>query len=109
MQFLAFPDVKVTDAQASSIYETIGLINEQLWLGHFEYWPATGIIIYRHAVLLDSGNGEATFSYEQAEVMVEAAIDELDRFYPVFQFVLWGGKSPREAITSAMVETQGEA
>jgi hypothetical protein len=109
LQFLAFPDVKVTDAQASSNYETIGLINEQLWLGHFEYWPATGIIIYRHAVLLDSGNGEATFSYEQAEVMVEAAIDELDRFYPVFQFVLWGGKSPREAITSAMVETQGEA
>lgn len=109
LQFLAFPDVKVTDAQSAPIYETIGLINEQLWLGHFEYWPATGIIAYRHAVLLDSGNGEATFSVEQAEVMIEAAIDELDRFYPVFQFVLWGGKSPREAITSAMVETQGEA
>ena len=93
LQFLAFPDVKVTDAQAAAIYETIGLINEQLWLGHFEYWPATGIITYRHAVLLDSGNGEATFSVEQAEVMIEAAIDELDRFYPVFQFVLWGGKA----------------
>ena len=109
LQFLAFPDIKVTDAQANVIYEAIGLINEQLWLGHFEYWPSTGIIAYRHAALLDAGSGEAVFSYDQAEVMVEAAIEELDRFYPVFQFVLWGGKSPREAITSAMVETQGEA
>jgi hypothetical protein len=109
LQFLAFPDIKVTDAQASVIYEAIGLINEQLWLGHFEYWPTTGIIVYRHAALLDAGSGEAVFSFDQAEVLVEAAIDELDRFYPVFQFVLWGGKSPREAIASAMVETQGEA
>ena len=60
-------------------------------------------------MLLDSGSGEAVFSFDQAEVMVEAAIDELDRFYPVFQFVLWGGKNPRDAIASAMVETQGEA
>jgi hypothetical protein len=109
LQFLAFPDIKVTENQAASVYEAIGLINEQLWLGHFEYWPSTGIIVYRHAALLDSGSGEAVFSFDQAEVMVEAAIDELDRFYPVFQFVLWGGKTPREAITSAMVETQGEA
>jgi hypothetical protein len=27
----------------------------------------------------------------------------------VFQFVLWGGKSPREALAAALTETQGEA
>jgi len=27
----------------------------------------------------------------------------------VFQFVLWGGKSPKDAIIAAMVETHGEA
>ena len=31
------------------------------------------------------------------------------RFYPVFQFVLWGGKSPSEAISAALIETVGEA
>jgi hypothetical protein len=27
----------------------------------------------------------------------------------VFQFVLWGGKTPQDALASALIETQGEA
>jgi len=27
----------------------------------------------------------------------------------VFQFVLWGGKSPSEAISAALIDTAGEA
>jgi hypothetical protein len=42
-------------------------------------------------------------------LLVESAIDECERFYPVFQFVLWGGKTPAEAIAAALIETQGEA
>ena len=38
---------------------------------------------------------------------VEAAIDECDRFYPVFQFILWGDKTPAEALASAMVDAAG--
>jgi hypothetical protein len=64
--------------------------------------------VFRHATLLD-GQDELILSSDQAEAVVDAAIGELDRFYPVFQFVLWGGKSPGEAITAAMVETHGEA
>ena len=40
---------------------------------------------------------------------VEIAIDECDRFYPAFQFVLWGDKSPRAALESALVDAAGEA
>jgi hypothetical protein len=108
LQFLGFPDVKVTEPQYASIYETIGLINEQLWLGHFELWAANGVLVFRHAALLEGGD-EPGLGLEQAEDLIEAAVDELDRFYPVFQFVLWGGKSPKDAIAAAMVETRGEA
>jgi hypothetical protein len=108
LQFLAFPDVKVTEPQYGAIYETIGLINEQLWLGHFELWATGGALVFRHAVLLEGGD-EPGLGLEQAEALIEAAVDELDRFYPVFQFVMWGGKSPKDAITAAMVETRGEA
>ena len=108
LQFLAFPDINVTAAQYAPIYETIGLINEQLWLGHYELWAGNGVLVFRHAALLE-GNEEPVLSLEQAEALIEAAVDELDRFYPVFQFVLWGGKSPKDAITAAMVETRGEA
>jgi hypothetical protein len=108
LQFLALPDIKVTDDQYPAIYETIGLINEQLWIGHFELWSGNGAIVFRHATLLD-GQDELTLGADQAEAVVDAAIGELDRFYPVFQFVMWGGKSPAEAIAAAMVETHGEA
>ncbi len=106
LQFLAFPDIKVAVEKRAAIYESLGLINEQLWLGHFELWSGSGLIVFRHAALV--GEGE-TMSFEHAEAISEAALEECERFYPVFQFVLWGGKSPTEAISAALIDTAGEA
>ena len=107
LQFLAFPDIRVTDERRAAVYEAIGLINEQMWVGHFELWSSSGILLYRHAAMIDGDEG--TLSLAGAELLVESAIDECERFYPVFQFVMWGGKSPKEALAAAMTETQGEA
>jgi hypothetical protein len=107
LQFLAFPDIRVTDERRAAVYEAIGLINEQLWVGHFELWSSSGILLYRHAAMIEGEGG--TLSLASAELMVESAIDECERFYPVFQFVMWGGKSPKEALAAAMTDTQGEA
>ena len=108
LQFLAFPDIKVGAEKRSAIYETLGLINEQLWLGHFELWSGSGLIVFRYSSLVDTGDGDG-LSFEQAESIAEAALEECERFYPVFQFVLWGGKSPAEAISAALIDTAGEA
>ena len=108
LQFLAFPDVRVPDERRVSVYEAIGLVNEQLWLGHFEVWSSNGMLLFRHAALLDT-TGETALSLAQAGTLIEAAIDECERFYPVFQFVLWGGKSPAEALAASLIETRGEA
>jgi len=108
LQFLALPDIKVATEKRTEMYETLGLINEQLWLGHFELWSSSGIVLFRHAALLD-GQEDYHLSLEQVELLVETAIDECERFYPVFQFVMWGGKSPSEAIAAALIETRGEA
>ena len=62
LQFLTFPDVKVAEHARSAIYETIGLVNEQLWLGHFELWSSSGILLYRQATLVDRDE-EATRPY----------------------------------------------
>jgi hypothetical protein len=43
------------------------------------------------------------------ETLIETALSECERYYPVFQFVIWAGKAPREAIETAMLETVGEA
>ena len=108
LQFLAFPDIKVAAEKRAAIYEALGLINEQLWLGHFEMWSGSGLIVFRHATILDARDGDG-LSLDQAEAIAEAAMEECERFYPVFQFVLWGGKSPGEAISAALIDTHGEA
>ena len=108
LQFLAFPDIKVGAEKKSAIYEALSLINEQLWLGHFEMWSGSGLIVFRHATILDARESDG-LTIEQAEAIVEAAMEECERFYPVFQFVLWGGKAPGEAIAAALIDTHGEA
>lgn len=108
LQFVALPDIRVPESKRGVIYETLGLINEQLWMGHFEMWSADGTLLFRHATLVDCDE-EAGLSLAQAEVLVEAAIDECERYYPVFQFVLWAGKKPAEALDSALIDTVGEA
>ena len=108
LQFLAFPDVRVADERRAAMYEAIGLVNEQLWIGHFELWSSSGILLFRHAAVI-SGEDGPELSLDGAELMIESAIDECERFYPVFQFVLWGGKTPKEALAAALIETQGEA
>ena len=109
LQFLALPDIRVADERRQAIYETIGLINEQLWVGHFELWSSSGILLYRCATAIETREGEATMSLPTAELLIDSAIDECERFYPVFQFVLWAGKLPQDAIAAAMIDTQGEA
>lgn len=108
LQFLALPDIRVPSDKRPAIYEAIGLINEQLWIGHFEMWAASGLVLFRHAALLDS-ESDAMLTLDQTETLIEAAIDECERFYPVFQFVLWADKTPAEAIAAALIETRGEA
>ena len=108
LQFLAFPDIKVAPEKRLAIHEALGLINEQLWLGHFEMWSGSGLVVFRHSTILDARENDG-LSLEQAEAIAEAAVEECERFYPVFQFVLWGGKSPGEAIAAALIDTHGEA
>jgi hypothetical protein len=113
LQFIALTGISAPAAKSDAddrarLFEALALVNEQLWIGHFEQWSADGALLFRHAVLLD-GPDDGALSVTQAHALVDAAIDECERYYPVFQFVLWGGKTAREALAAAMVETEGEA
>lgn len=106
LQIILLPELRIPEDKKPAIYETLARINEQLWLGHFDLWSNSDILLFRHATLL-GGNG--LLGLDQAQTIVDMAIDEWERFYPVFQFVLWSDKSPQEAIDHAMVDPQGEA
>jgi hypothetical protein len=106
LQLLVFPDVTVPSEKHETIYKALGLINEQLWLGHFDLWSQNGIILFRHGSLLPP-NG--MLGVDQAQTIIDVALDECERFYPVFQFIIWGEKSPEDALAAALIETHGEA
>lgn len=106
LQLLLLPELRVPDDKKIAIYETLGRVNEQLWLGHFDLWSNTNILLFRHAIML---GGSGMLGVDQAQAIVDLAIDEWERFYPVFQFVLWSDKTPQEAIEHAMIDTVGEA
>ena len=106
MHFSCALDMKVQPGKRDDIYELLAKLNERLWLGHFGLWAEEGVPMFRHSVLL---RGLGSASMEQIEDLVEIAVSECERFYPAFQFVIWGGKSAPDAIQAALLDTVGEA
>ena len=99
-------EFKVPERCRAEVQQLISLINEQMWVGHFDLWTQDGLIMYRHALVL-AGGVEA--SSRQCEALLGTALDACERYFPAFQFVVWAGKPAREALDAAMFETQGQA
>ena len=98
-------DMRIGELRLTEVQSLVSLINEQLWIGHFDIWQKNGVVMFRHALLLAGVNA----SGRQCEAVLGAALDACERYFPAFQFVVWAGKSAREAMDSAMFETSGEA
>jgi hypothetical protein len=99
-------EMKVPEPRLNEVQALIALINEQMWIGHFEVWLQDGVVMFRHALVLAGG---VTASDRQCEAVLGSALDSSERYFPAFQFVIWAGKTAREAMDSAMFETSGEA
>src|ERR1700726_5362550 len=99
-------DMKVPTPRRAEVQRLIAAINEQLWVGHFDIWTHTGMIMYRQALLLPGG---LTASAAQCETLLGSALHACERYFPAFQFVVWAGKSASEAMSAAMFDTDGEA
>lgn len=106
LQFCCATDVRVMPSRRPAVSELLALANEKLWIGHFGASFQENLLTFRHAVLLRGAGGA---SVEQLEDLVDIALAEFDRFYPAFQYVIWGGKGAQEAVTLAMLDTVGEA
>jgi hypothetical protein len=99
-------DLRVPERRRPEVTELAALVNEQLWVGHFDAWFKDGIIMFRHALVLTGGVAAAD---AQCEALLGIALNACERHYQAFQFVVWAGKNPREALESSVFETRGEA
>jgi len=99
-------DLKVVDLRRTEVVRLLALVNEQLWMGHFDLWSQEGVVMFRQSLLL-AGGAEATSA--QIEGMLTNALENCERYYQAFQFVVWAGKSAVEAVDISLFETAGEA
>ena len=99
-------DIRVPAEKKRDVNDLLASVNERMWLGHFEIGKDESSPTFRHTMLTRGQSGPAV---EQLEDMVEIALEECDRYYPAFQFILWAGRGAEEALSAALIETVGEA
>jgi hypothetical protein len=99
-------DMKVPERRRAEVQALISMVNERLWVGHFDFWTGESMLMFRHALVLSGG---LSASNKQCEALLSTALDTCERYFTAFQFVVWAGKSANEALEAAMFETSGEA
>lgn len=99
-------ETKLPKAALRKLHTLLAMVNDKLWIGHFDHSSEENTVAFKHTMLMRGGCVIAT---EQLEDLVDIAISECERFFPAFQAVAWGNKSPEEALVSAIFETVGEA
>ena len=106
LEFRCGYDMKVPDERLASIHGLLALINQNLWLGHFDLREDERRPTWRHAFIFRDAQHPTE---SQIEDVLGIALQECNRFYPAFQHVIWAGKEPRDALDSALFETAGRA
>ena len=99
-------DLKAPRLRRGDIASLLALLNEAIWLGHFELSSDDNSLSWRMVVPLI---GRDTPEPAEVAAILAAGVDACERFYPAFNFLLWAGKTPEEAAEAALFETAGEA
>ena len=99
-------DLKFPHNKSKEAYELLALINEKLWIGHFDITSKNGIPAYRHTVL---SLPENEMLHRQLEDLVDIAVYECEKYYPAFQLVLFEDAEPSKALSISTFDTIGQA
>jgi hypothetical protein len=99
-------DMRITEGvQRQNVADLLMYVNARLWIGHFDLWHEDGAIVFRHAMIFPGADA----SPAQCEALLNLALEACEHYYPAFQFVLWGGKSAKDAVDAAVLECAGRA
>lgn len=99
-------DIESTIEDRSKIFELLALANEELWVGHFSYWTEQNMPVFKHSVII---NDDEEMVKNKVSQIIDIAIRECERMYPIFNVVLTRGMAPRQALYPMMMETKGSA
>jgi|SRR6056297_3512375 len=88
------------------LYHTLNEVNDQCWAGAFTFWAAQKLMVYRYGLVMAGAPGVCP---EQIDTLINTAVSSAERFYPAFQLVVWGDRTPRDAMQVAIAEAYGTA
>lgn len=99
-------DVEPPADKHLQLYKLLNLVNDQCWAGSFTFWEEQKMMVYRYGLVLAGGN---VASAEQIDTMIAAAVMSAERYYPAVQLLVWGDRTPEDAIQVAIAEAYGRA
>ncbi len=90
----------------ADLYDVLNRCNDMVWTGAFTYWEEQKLMVWRYGLCLAGGQLAGP---EQIDRLISSAVLASERFYPAFQMVSWGNKTPAEAMHVAIAEAYGRA
>ena len=106
LHFASGFDLCIPEPRRRAVDGLVSLINESLWIGHFDLWAEEGRPTWRHALLL---RGTPGVEDPQIVDLVTLGVGECERFYPAFRQVVESGVEPKDALAAALMEPRGSA
>ena len=99
-------EMEPPEDRVPALYEALNRVNDMCWAGAFTYWAEQKLMVYRYGLVMAGGQG---VSPDQVDTLIKAAVLSAERFYPAFQLVVWGDRTPQEALQVAIAEAYGRA
>ena len=99
-------EMEPPEGTINALYDVLNRCNDMVWTGAFAYWAEQKLMVWRYGLLLSGGQIAGP---EQIDQMISQAVMAAERFYPAFQLVSWGGRSPADAMKVAIAEAYGRA
>jgi len=99
-------DLSPPPDKMAGLYHLLNDVNDQCWAGAFTYWAEQELMVYRYGLVLSGGH---VASMEQIDTMISAALMSAERYYPALQLLIWGDRTPQEALQVAIAEAYGRA
>tara|TARA_Y100000590_G_C15636112_1_gene983061 strand:- start:713 stop:1213 length:501 start_codon:yes stop_codon:yes gene_type:complete len=105
IEIKAFFYIKMDFSNNIEIYRLLNFINNKIDDGHFlineNKYPT-----FKNSIIV---RDYSSIKFDLLKEILNYAIRESERFFPVFQLVLWGGKKAEEAMLFFDFQTEGKA
>ncbi len=99
-------EMEPPEARMGELYDVLNRCNDMVWTGAFTYWAEQKLMVWRYGLCLAGGQ---MAGFEQIDRLISSAVLAAERFYPAFQLVAWGDRSPADAMKVAIAEAYGRA